>query len=45
VGGGVGKEELDLAGVADRAADQQRVAVSLGGGLAFDGDRDRGPVA
>jgi hypothetical protein len=31
--GGVGEEELDLAGVGHRAADQQGVAVSIGGGL------------
>ena len=42
---GVGEEELDLAGVGHRAADQQGVAVSLGGRLIFDGDRDRGRFA
>jgi hypothetical protein len=40
--GGVGQEELELGGVGHRAADQQGVAVSLGGRLIFDGDRDRG---
>jgi hypothetical protein len=41
---GVGQEVLDVGGLGDRSAHQQRVLLTVGRDLLFHGDRDGGPV-